>query len=60
MNEKHLGDALLLRRVDLNNPQGNHTGPRTRLGLRRENFEHSHAPDFAARTAIDRVGFRFV
>ena len=41
-------------------PDRSGTGPRNRIRLRHENFEHSHASNFAARTAIYPVGFRFV
>jgi hypothetical protein len=57
---KGLRRLVVLRRVDLKSFQRSRTQRCNRIGVRQQNFEHSHVPDFAMRTAIDRVGFCLV
>ena len=58
LNEKCYAHSSSLGRVHLRNSQG-YAGPGDRTGPRHANFDHSHDSGFAARTAIDRVGFLF-
>jgi hypothetical protein len=60
LDESTTAARLGLGRVHLKNPQGSYAEPRGRTRSRHDNFNHSHAPGFAVRTAIDRVGFSFV